>query len=325
MQAITMKEPGSADVLTIADIPVPEIGAHDILIRVKAAGVNRPDVLQRLGLYPPPSGASPHLGLEVAGIVEAVGHSVTRFTVGDEVCALTNGGGYAEFCAVPEGQALPKPGPLSFIEAAAIPETFFTTWSNVFDRAYANEGETLLVHGGTSGIGTTAILLGKAFGLQVFITAGNDEKCIFAKGLGADLAINYKTEDFVKKVKEQTQGRGVDIVLDMVGGSYIPRNIDCLAEEGRHVSIAFLSGPKTEVNFAPIMLRRLVVTGSTLRPRSSAFKAAIADQLHRLVWPLLENGTIKPPIDSHYPMAQAAEAHKRMESSTHMGKIVLFV
>jgi len=325
MKAICIKEPGAADVLTLTEADKPAIGDTDVLIQVKAAGINRPDVLQRLGMYPPPPGASPLPGLEVSGIVEAVGSGVKRFEVGDEVCALLAGGGYAEYAAAPEGQVLPKPQALSFEEAAALPETFFTVWSNVFDRAYATQSESLLVHGGTSGIGTTAIMLAKAFGLNVFTTQGSADKCAFAQKLGADLAINYHEQDFVDEVKKATGGKGVDIVLDMVGGSYIPRNISCLAVGGRHVSIAFLGGPTAEVNFAPVMMKRLVLTGSTLRARSTAFKTSIAEQLERLVWPIIDEGGIKPVIDSVFPLDKAAEAHKRMESSAHMGKIILTI
>lgn len=325
MKAICIKEPGAADVLTLIDVEKPGVGDEDVLIKVKAAGINRPDVLQRLGMYPPPPGASPLPGLEVSGVIEAVGSQVKRFEVGDEVCALLAGGGYAEYAVAPEGQVLPKPQALSFEEAAALPETFFTVWSNVFDRAYATQGESLLVHGGTSGIGTTAIMLGKAFGLKIITTQGSDEKCAFAQKLGADLAINYHEQDFVDEVKNFTDGKGVDIVLDMVGGSYIPRNIACLGIGGRHVSIAFLGGPTAEVNFAPVMMKRLILTGSTLRARSTAFKASIADQLERLVWPVIDEGGIKPVIDSVFPLNEAAKAHKRMESSAHMGKIVLTI
>lgn len=325
MKAINIIEPGGPEVLTYDSAEIPKIGAFDVLIKVAAAGVNRPDILQRKGLYPPPKGASPLPGLEVAGIITDTGAGVTRFKTGDAVCALVSGGGYAEYCAAPEGQVLPWPQSLSAVEAASLPETFFTVWSNVFDRAYAAEDDTLLVHGGTSGIGTTAILLAKAFGLRVFTTVGSDLKRAWAEYLGADLAINYRTQDFVKQVAKATDGAGVDIILDMVGGDYIPRNIDCLREGGRHVSIAFLHGPKADVNFAPVMMKRLVLTGSTLRARSTNFKAAIAEQLHQNVWPLLESGAIKPVIDSVFPLSDAAYAHRRMESSKHIGKIVLCV
>lgn len=325
MKAIIIKEPGPADVLTPADVERPSVGDHDVLIKVRAAGINRPDVLQRLGMYPPPPGASPLPGLEVSGVVEEVGAAVKRYEPGDEVCALVSGGGYAEYCVAPEGQVLPKPQVLSFEEAAAVPETFFTVWSNVFDRAYATLGETLLVHGGTSGIGTTAIMLAKAFGLNVITTQGSAEKCDFAKKLGADHAINYKEEDFVEAVQKATDGKGVNIVLDMVGGAYIPRNISCMAVGGRHVSIAFLGGPVAEVNFAPVMMKRLVLTGSTLRARSTNFKTAIADQLERLVWPLIEEGGVKPVVDHIFPLEEASKAHARMESGVHMGKIVLTI
>ncbi|MFZ5609354.1 MAG: NAD(P)H-quinone oxidoreductase [Pseudomonadota bacterium] len=325
MRAIEITQVGGPDVLRLCARPRPQPGPDDVLIAVEAAGVNRPDVLQRQGLYPPPPGASPLPGLEVAGRVVAVGPKVQRFSPGDAVCALVSGGGYAEYCLAPQGQTLPVPNGLGMVEAASLPETFFTVWSNVFDRAYADKGDQLLVHGGTSGIGTAAIMLGTAFGLSVYTTAGTDEKCARAEALGAARAINYRTEDFVAAVAEITGGRGVDIVLDMVGGEYIPRNLACLAEGGRHVSIAFLGGAKAEVNFLPVMLKRLILTGSTLRPRKPAFKAAIADQLYRLVWPLIEDGSIKPVIDSTYPLAEAEHAHRHMESSQHVGKIVLSI
>lgn len=323
MTAIDIAEPGGPAVLRPISMSVPEPGAGEVLIRVIAAGVNRPDVIQRQGHYAPPPGISPIPGLEVAGTIAALGAGVSRYRLGDRVCALVAGGGYAEFCTAPEGQTLPVPAGLSFEQAAALPETFFTVWSNVFERAYASAGERLLVHGGSSGIGTTAIMLGKAFGLTVLTTAGSDEKCAKCRELGADVAINYKTGDFVAAVKQATGGRGVDIVLDMVGGDYIPRNIACLAENGRHVSIAFLGGSSAAVNFMPVMLKRLTLTGSTLRPRPVAFKAAIAAELESLVWPLLADGSIKPLIDSIFPLTQAAKAHQRMESSQHIGKIVL--
>ncbi|GAB4139792.1 MAG: NAD(P)H-quinone oxidoreductase [Sphingomonadales bacterium] len=323
MTAIDIAEPGGPDVLTPKSMAVPRPGRGEVLIKVAAAGVNRPDIVQRQGHYPAPPGASPVPGLEVAGTVAALGEAVARYKIGDRVCALVAGGGYGEYCTAPEGQTLPVPTGLSFVEAAAVPETFFTVWSNVFERAYAGAGDRLLVHGGTSGIGTTAIMLAKAFGLSVLTTAGSDEKCAQCRALGADVAINYREQDFVEMVMAATDGRGVDIVLDMVGGAYIPRNIACLAENGRHVSIAFLGGAKAEVNFMPVMLKRLTLTGSTLRARSIAFKTAIAAELENLVWPLLADGTIKPLIDSRFALTQAGEAHRRMESSQHMGKIVL--
>ncbi|RME67544.1 MAG: NAD(P)H-quinone oxidoreductase [Alphaproteobacteria bacterium] len=323
MTAIAIAEPGGPAVLKPVRLPVPEPGDGEVLIRVAAAGVNRPDILQRQGHYPPPPGASPLPGLEVAGTVVALGNRSRRYKPGDAVCALLAGGGYSEYCVAPEGQVLPLPAGLDMIHAAALPETFFTVWSTVFERAYASAGEWLLVHGGSSGIGTTAIMLGKAFGLHVATTAGNEEKCAKCRALGADLAINYKAEDFVEAVKAATAGRGVDIVLDMVGGDYIPRNVACLAENGRHVSIAFLGGAKTDMNFMPVMLKRLTLTGATLRARSVAFKAAVAAELESLVWPLLADGTLKPVIDSTFALERAADAHRRMESGAHIGKIVL--
>lgn len=323
MTAIKIAEPGGPEVLMPATLPVPAPGAGEILIRVEAAGVNRPDMVQRQGHYPPPPGAPDTPGLEVAGRVAARGSGAKRYRIGEMVMALVPGGGYAEYCLAAERCALPLPKALSPIEGAAIPETFFTVWTNVFERAALRQGESLLVHGGTSGIGTTAILLAKAFGATVFTTAGADEKCAAAERLGAAKAINYRAQDFVSAIKDATGGRGVDVVLDMVGGDYLARNLKCLAPDGRHVSIAFLNGPKAEIAISDIMLKRLTLTGSTLRPRSVAEKGAIAAALEAKVLPLLASGAIKPVIDRTYPLAEAAEAHRRMESSAHIGKIVL--
>jgi putative PIG3 family NAD(P)H quinone oxidoreductase len=321
MVAIDPEHPGGPEVLKLVERPVPRPGAGEVLIRVEAAGVNRPDVAQRLGHYPPPPGVSSVPGLEVAGTV-AVGPTAL---LGSRVCALVAGGGYAEFCSAPAGQCLPVPEALTMIEAAAIPETLFTVWSNVFQRAYAREGETMLVHGGTSGIGTTAILLGKLFGLMVIVTAGSSEKCARALEIGAAHAIDYQAEDFVGEVKRVTGGRGVDVVLDMVGGDYVPRNLACLAEEGRHVSIAVQRGAKVELPLWDIMRRRLTLTGSTLRARSVEFKMLLKDEIERLVWPEVEQGRFRPVIDTVFPLEEAAEAHRRMESGGHIGKIVLEV
>lgn len=325
MNAVAIREPGGPEVLQPMKAPIPSPGEGEVLIRVAAAGVNRPDILQRMGLYPLPPDASPLPGLEVAGTVHAAGEGVDAAHVGSRVCALCNGGGYAEYVTVPWGQVLPVPGELSWVAAAALPETFFTVWVNVFEHAALQVGETLVVHGGTSGIGTTAIQLAKAFGAQVYTTAGSDDKCHACLQLGADGAINYREADFVAKVNELTGGRGVDVVLDMVGGDYLPRNLQLLRDRGRHVSIAFLRGPMTQLNLATVMLKRLVLTGSTLRPRSRDDKAAIARGLRERVWPLLTSGQVKPVIDSTYPLADAARAHERMETSEHVGKIVLEV
>jgi putative PIG3 family NAD(P)H quinone oxidoreductase len=325
MVAIDPIESGSADVLVPVSRPVPVPGRDEVLIRVAAAGVNRPDILQRQGNYAPPPGATTIIGLEVAGTVESIGEGVGELRVGDRVCALLSGGGYAEYAIAHAGACLPVPSGFSMAEAAALPETFFTVWVNVFERAYARDGETLLVHGGTSGIGTTAIQLAKAFGLTVLTTCGSDEKCLQAEGLGADLAINYKTTDFVEAVMAFTGGRGADIVLDMVGGDYIARDLACLAEDGRIALIAVQGGAKATIPLFPLMVRRAHLTGSTLRPRSREFKALIAKELRANVWPLLEQGPLRPLIDSRFPLAAAAEAHRRMESGAHFGKIVLDV
>jgi putative PIG3 family NAD(P)H quinone oxidoreductase len=319
MIAIDPSEAGGPEVLQPVERPVPEPRDGEVLIKVEAAGVNRPDVMQRLGLYPPPPGAPSIPGLEVAGTIAGGERD------GERVCALVAGGGYAQYCVAPAGQCLPVPDGFSMVEAAALPETFFTVWTNLFQRGAAKAGDTVLVHGGTSGIGTTAILLGKAFGLAVIVTAGSADKCARALDAGAAHAIDYKAQDFVEAVKRLTEGRGVDIVLDMVGGDYVPRNLDCLAEEGRHVSIAVQRGAKAEIPIWQVMAKRLTLTGSTLRARPAAFKAALAGELRREVWPQLEAGTIRPVIDSVFPLARAADAHRRMESGEHVGKIVLEV
>lgn len=325
MDAIDPAEPGGPEVLQLVRRPVPRPGPGEILIRVAAAGVNRPDVIQRRGLYPPPPGAPSIPGLEVAGLVAAVGAGLDDVELGQPVCGLLAGGGYAEYAIAPAGQCLPVPNTLTMIEAAALPETLFTVWTNLFERAFAREGETVLVHGGTSGIGTMAIALCPLFGVRVIVTCGSDEKCRRAEELGAAHAINYRSQDFVAEVKRLTEGRGVEIVLDMVGGDYVPRNLDCLGEEGRHVSIAFQRGPAVELNLAKVMGRRLTVTGSLLRPRSVEFKSMVADELAHMAWPYVEDGRLRPVIDATFPLADAAEAHRRMEAGEHVGKIVLTV
>lgn len=314
---------GPPEVLVPDRMPVPRPGPGEVLIRVAAAGVNRPDVLQRLGGYPPPPGASDVPGLEVAGEVVALGEGTRRYRVGDMVCALVASGGYAEFCVAPEPQVLPVPPGLGPVEAAGIPETFFTVWTNVFDRGRLRDGETFLVHGGSSGIGTTAIQLAKAFGARVFTTVGNSEKAAFCERLGAERAIVYRSEDFVEVVKEATGGRGVDLILCMVGGDYVPRNLEALAIEGRLVQIAWLRGAKVEADFNRLMTKRLTWTGSTLRPRSVEEKGAIARALGEKVWPLLAGGRVRPILFRTFPLERAAEAHRLMESGAHIGKIVL--
>ena len=323
MRAIEISQFGGPDVLRLAERPDPIAGPGEVLIDVAAAGVNRPDVIQRLGKYPPPPGASDLPGLEVAGIVAALGVGVSSFAIGDEVCALVAGGGYAERVNVPQEQCLPVPRGLSMIEAAAIPETYFTVWTNVFERGELTGGESILIHGGTSGIGTTAIQLAHAFGARVLTTAGTDEKCEAARALGADHAFNYQTTDWVAAAKEATSGRGVNMVLDIVGGDYIGRNLDLLASEGRLVQIAFLKSPKAELDFSVMMRKRAWITGSTLRPRTPAEKGAIAQQLRQHVWPLLEARVVRPIIHQVFPLAQAADAHRLMEAGTHIGKLVL--
>ncbi len=325
MTAIAITEPGGPRVLKPERRPLPQPGPGEILVRVKAAGVNRPDVLQRQGAYPPPPGASDLPGLEVAGEVAAAGEGVKRWKVGDSVTALTPGGGYAEFCLVHETNALPVPHGFTFTEAAAIPETFFTVWHNVFQRGGLKAGENFLVHGGTSGIGTAAIQLAKAFGARVIATAGSAEKCEACTKLGADRAVNYRSEDFVAVVKEVTGGKGADVILDMVGGDYIGRNYDCAAVDGRIVQIAFLQGPKATADFSKLMVKRLTHTGSTLRPRSVEFKGDIAAELERQVWPLLSERKIAPVLDMIFPLREAWRAHERMQEGEHIGKIVLDV
>ena len=325
MTAIEVKQPGGPDVLVPGTRPVPKPGAGEVLIQVEAATINRPDVLQRQGKYPPPPGAPDTLGLDVAGTVVAAAPDVTWPKVGDKVCALVAGGGYAQYAVAPAPQCLPVPKGFSMAEAAALPETFFTVWTNVFDRGRLQPGESFLVHGGASGIGTTAIQLAKAFGARVFATAGTKEKCAACEKLGAERAINYKTEDFVAIVKEMTQGQGVDVILDMVGGDYTPRNIQALHDDGRIVQIAFLRGAKVEVDLNAIMRRRLTLTGSTLRPRPIAFKGEIANSLRAKVWPLLEAGKLRPVIHTTLPLEKAAEAHRIMDADENIGKIVLSV
>jgi len=325
MRCVEISKPGGPDVLMPAERPAPVPKAHEILVKVAAAGVNRPDVAQRQGNYAPPPDASDLPGLEVAGEVVACGAGVKMWKPGDQVCALVHGGGYAEFCVTPEVQALPVPKGLSMVEAASLPETFFTVYSNVYDRGRLAPGESLLVQGGSSGIGVTAIQMASAMGNRVFATAGSDEKCAACVKLGAEKAINYKTQDFVAEIRTATGGKGVDVVLDMVGGSYVPRELKCIAEDGRLVFIATLGGARTEIEIFEVMRKRITISGSTLRPRPVAFKGAIAKSLRERIWPLIEAGRIKPVIYKTFPLAQAAEAHRLMETSTHIGKIVLDV
>ena len=322
MRAIEISEPGGPDVLRECDRPIPAPAHGQVVLKVAYAGVNRPDALQRAGKYAPPPTASDLPGLEASGVVVAIGPGVSGLALGDTVCALLPGGGYAEYVATPAAHCLPVPAGLSMKQAACLPETFFTVWSNVFTRGGLKAGERFLVHGGSSGIGTTAIQLASTLGARVFTTAGSDEKCAACLSLGAERAINYRTEDFVEVMKGEG---GADLILDMVGGEYIPRNIRALADDGRMVHIAFLSGPKAELNFAQIMARRLTVTGSTLRPQSDLAKARIAQDLREVVWPLIEAGTVAPVMDQTFALADAAAAHARMEGSTHIGKIVLEV
>lgn len=323
MQAIDPTGPGGPEMLCLVDRPVPRPGPGEVLIRVEAAGVNRPDVLQRLGAYPPPPGAPSIPGLEVSGTIVALGDEVAGMSSGQPVCALLAGGGYAQYAVAPAGQCLPRPSALTVVEAAAMPETLFTVWTNLFERAYAMEGDTVLIHGGTSGIGTMAISLCALFGVTAIVTAGSDEKCEAAQRLGAAHVINYRTQDFVERVHAITGGDGVQAVLDMVGGDYVPRNMQCLADDGRHVSIAVQGGATATVSLVDIMRRRLTLTGSTLRPRDVAFKSLVADELHRTVWPHVEAGRLKPVIDCTFPLERAAAAHARMEAGDHVGKIVL--
>ena len=319
-----MRAPGSADVLTLVERPDPVPGPGEVLIGVAAAGVNRPDVMQRRGAYPPPPGASDIPGLEVAGTIESVGDGVRSWQPGQQVCALVAGGGYATKCIAPAAQCLPVPDSLDLIAAAALPETFFTVWSNVFDRGRLRAGESALVHGGSSGIGTTAIQLASARGVRVFATAGSDEKCRVCEELGAERAINYRTRDFVEEIRALTANRGVDLILDIVGGSYVPRNLSVLAMDGRLVQIGLMEGePTAAVDFRRVLGRRLTITGSTLRPRSVDEKGQIAAALRRDVWPLVERGVVRPVVHRTFPLADAAAAHRLMESSEHVGKIVL--
>jgi len=322
MTAIVASPSDGDGELMVVERPLPRPADGEVLIKVAAAGVNRPDVLQRRGLYQPPPGASDILGLEVAGEVVAVSAGAEEL-IGRRVCALVAGGGYAEYCAAPIGTCLPVPEAISPVEAAAMPETLFTVWVNLFERGFAADGDSVLVHGGTSGIGTMAIALGRLFGLHVIVTCGSDQKCAKALELGASAAINYRTQDFVEEVHRVTDRKGVDVVVDMIGGDYLPRNLACLAEEGRHVSIAVQRGATSEVPIFDIMRRRLTLTGSTLRPRSVEFKTMVADEIAKTVWPYVEGGRLKPVIDGTFPLAEAARAHARMEAGEHVGKIVL--
>ena len=325
MTAIGFDAPGGPQVLRPEVLAMPVPGAGQVLVRVAYAGVNRPDVIQRQGKYPPPPGASPIPGLEIAGEVVALGGGVETLRIGQQVCALVAGGGYAEYCLAEAGHCLPVPANLPLAEAAALPETLFTVWHNVFERGWACDGETILVHGGTSGIGCMAISLGKLFGLTVIVTCGSAEKCAAALAHGADHAIDYRNQDFVAEVARITEGKGVNLVLDMVAGDYVPRNLQCLAEDGRHVTIAVQGGTRAEINMAQLMVRRLTLTGSTLRPRSTQFKALVAQEILQNVWPLVEEGALRPVMDRAFPLAEAAAAHARMEAGEHIGKIVLRV
>jgi len=325
MTAIAISEPGGPDVLVPTTLPVPVPGDGEVLICVAAAGVNRPDVLQRMGKYPPPPGAPDTPGLEVSGTIAAVGDNVDPALVGQRVCALVAGGGYAEYALAPAVQCLPVPETYDIIEAAAMPETLFTVWTNLFERAYVTEGETVLIHGGTSGIGTTAVALCKLFGVTSIVTCGSDDKCAAALQWGATHAINYRTADYVEEVARITGGAGCNAVLDMVGGDYLPRNLKCLAPDGRHVSIAVLGGPKADIFIPEIMAKRLTITGSTLRPRSVEFKGLVAEELKRVVWPFVESGELRPAMDMRFPLAEANKAHARMDAGEHFGKIVLVV
>lgn len=325
MRAIEISQFGPPEVLKIVERPDPVAAPGEVVIDVAAAGVNRPDVIQRYGKYPPPPGASDLPGLEVAGTISALGEGVTTWQVGDRVCALLAGGGYAEKVAAPQEQVLPVPRGLTMNQAAGLPETFFTVWTNVFQRGRLTSGESILIHGGTSGIGTTAIQLARAFGATVMTTAGSDEKCAAAKALGAAVAFNYRTTDWVAEARKATNGRGVDVILDIVGGEYIAKNLDLLAVEGRLLQIAFLKTAKAEIDFSIMMRKRATITGSTLRPRSPAEKGAIARELRQQVWPLLEQGVVAPVIHEVFPLERAADAHRLMESSTHVGKLILSV
>lgn len=325
MIAIGFEIPGGPDVLRAEHLPVPFPREEEVLIRVAYAGVNRPDVVQRQGNYPPPAGASPIPGLEVSGEVVSLGAGVDLDLIGRNVCALVSGGGYAEYCLARADHCLPVPDGFPLDQAAALPETLFTVWHNLFERGWATDGETVLVHGGTSGIGTMAILLGRLFGLEVIVTCGSEAKCRAARDLGAAHAIDYKTQDFVEEVKRITQGRGVQVVLDMVSGDYVARNLQCLADDGRHVTIAVQGGNKATLPMAQVMMRRLTLTGSTMRPRSDQFKALLAQEIGREVWPFVVSGELRPIMDRTFPLAQAAAAHARMEAGDHVGKIVLAV
>ena len=325
MTAIGFDAPGGPEVLRPETVSVPQPGEGQVLLRVSYAGVNRPDVAQRQGLYPPPPGASPLPGLEVSGTIVAVGDGLPREYIGERYCALVSGGGYAEYCLAHIGHCLPVPEGMPMAEAAAIPETLFTVWHNVFERGWATEGETLLIHGGTSGIGTMATMLAKTFGLTVITTCGDDAKCAASRNLGADLSINYREQDFVEAVLDFTGGKGAEVVLDMVSGDYVARNMKCMAMDGRHVTIAILGGAKAEINMAVVMTRRYTMTGSTLRPRSDAFKTLLAGEIESNAWPLFEAGTLRPVMDRSFPLAEAAAAHAYMEEGDHVGKIVLEV
>ena len=325
MTAIGFDAPGGPEVLRPETVSMPQPGEGQVLLRVSYAGVNRPDVAQRQGLYPPPPGASPLPGLEVSGTIVAVGDGLPREYIGERYCALVSGGGYAEYCLAHIGHCLPVPDGMPMAEAAAIPETLFTVWHNVFERGWATEGETLLIHGGTSGIGTMATMLAKTFGLTVITTCGDDAKCAASRNLGADLSINYREQDFVEAVLDFTGGKGAEVVLDMVSGDYVARNMKCMAMDGRHVTIAILGGAKAEINMAVVMTRRYTMTGSTLRPRSDAFKTLLAGEIESNAWPLFEAGTLRPVMDRSFPLAEAAAAHAYMEAGDHVGKIVLEV
>jgi putative PIG3 family NAD(P)H quinone oxidoreductase len=323
MKVATFDAPGGPDVLLLVDAPVPQPGPGEVLVKVAFAGVNRPDVIQRQGFYPPPPGASPIPGLEISGEVVTLGEGVDAGLLGRKVCALVSGGGYAQYCLAQADLCLEVPADLPLDQAAALPETLFTVWHNVFERGWAKEGEALLVHGGTSGIGTMAIMLAKAFGLTVIVTCGGADKCAAALEIGADHAIDYKASDFVEEVARITGGKGVEIVLDMVAGDYVARNLKCLADDGRHVTIAVQGGLQATINMAEVMRRRLTLTGSTLRPRSNQFKALLAQEIRQLAWPLITGGAIRPVMDQTFPLGEAAAAHARMEAGSHIGKIVL--
>ena len=325
MKTVGFDAPGGPEVLKLSDLPVPQPGTGQVLVKVAFAGVNRPDVIQRKGFYPPPPGASPIPGLEISGTVAALGEGVDPGLLGTQVCALVSGGGYAQYCLAMADHCLPVPADLPLDAAAALPETLFTVWHNVFERGWAKEGEAILVHGGTSGIGSMAIMLGKLFGLTVIVTCGGADKCAAALTIGADHAIDYKASDFVAEVARITDGAGVQIVLDMVAGDYVARNLNCLAPDGRHITIAVQGGMNATINLAQVMQRRLTLSGSTLRPRTNEFKALLAQEISRLAWPLVTGGVLRPVMDQTFPLADAAGAHARMEAGTHIGKIVLEV